>query len=159
MKPNWDEYFLNFLDIIAKRATCDRGYNSALIVDSDNQIVASGYVGSPSKMPECNEAGHDFYTMIYNGKETKHCRRTSHAEMNAIAQAAKRGVSTNNCKIYVKMVPCWECAKLLVTCGIKKIICQYDYQASESSKELFNKTEVELVIINKEEINYEKKTN
>jgi len=143
LRPDWDSYFLEFTKAIGKRATCDRGKSGALIVDQDRQIVSSGYVGSPTGMPHCDDIGHVF------SSDSKHCIATVHAEQNAIAQAAKRGVSTNKCTIYCTMTPCFECAKLIIQSGITRVYCEYDYHASELSKDLFKTTDVELVIKNK----------
>jgi dCMP deaminase len=50
-----------------------------------------------------------------------HCIRTTHAEANAIAQAAKNGVAVNQSEIYVTASPCYNCFKLIANAGIKKI--------------------------------------
>jgi len=156
-KPTWEEYFLSFLQIIGSRANCDRGYNAALIVDNDNQVVSTGYVGAPPGLPECNEVGHLLFSSInVDGKKTMHCKRTVHAEVNAIAQAAKRGVSTKNCTLYVKLFPCYDCAKLIISSGISKIVSLYDYHASEFSKNLFALKNIEYKIINNGVYLYEK---
>ena len=44
-----------------------------------------------------------------------------HAEMNAIAFAAKNGISTNGSEIYVTHSPCFHCAKVIIQSGIKKV--------------------------------------
>ena len=74
--------------------------------------------------------------------------------MNAIANAAKRGISIDNSILYCKMFPCYTCAKLLVNSGIKKVISEYDYQSSEKSKHLFKELGIPFKIINKETLKY-----
>jgi len=49
-------------------------------------------------------------------------KRTSHAEANAIVQAAKHGVSTDGATAYITASPCWTCFKLLASAGIKRIV-------------------------------------
>ena len=83
-RPEWDDYFMGFALAAARRATCDRQHVGAVIV-VDKQVVATGYNGSVRGMPHCHEVGHDM--------ESGHCVRTIHAEMNALAQAARRGVA------------------------------------------------------------------
>ena len=38
-RPSWDEYFLEVMHALAKRATCDRGRTACVIV-KDNQILS-----------------------------------------------------------------------------------------------------------------------
>jgi dCMP deaminase len=51
-----------------------------------------------------------------------------HAEMNAIMFAAKNGVSTNHCTLVVTHSPCFECAKMIVQCGIDKVYYDEPYR-------------------------------
>ena len=53
-----------------------------------------------------------------------HCIRTTHAEANAIVQAAKNGVKVDGSEIYVTASPCYNCFKLIANAGIK--IIYYD---------------------------------
>ncbi len=99
VRPSWDEYFMEITQSVAKRATCDRGRSGCVIVKG-KQILVSGYVGSPKGMPHCDEVGHQMKTMRHeDGSETKHCVRTTHAEQNAIAQAAKLGVAIDGANV------------------------------------------------------------
>ena len=63
VRPSWDEYFLEVMHSLAKRATCDRGRTACVIV-KDNQIIVSGYVGSPPGLPHCDEVGHLLKNLI-----------------------------------------------------------------------------------------------
>ena len=148
-KPTWDEYYLAFLPIIAARASCGRGRSGSIIVDKNNYPLATGYVGAPSGMADCDSSGHLF------DETGKHCVRTIHAEMNAIAAAARRGCSLEGATIYCKMFPCWECAKLIDQVGIVRVVAQYDYQASSRSKELFNNKHIAWTIYTPELASYE----
>ena len=96
VRPNWDEYFIDVVKAVAKRGTCNRGRTGCVIV-KDNQILATGYVGSPIGQPHCDDAGHLIErTKHLDGVERDHCVRTIHAEVNAIIQAAKHGISIDN---------------------------------------------------------------
>ena len=55
----------------------------------DNRIIAGGYNGSVAGEVHCIDEG----CLIEDG----HCIRTIHAEMNALLQCAKQGVSTERC--------------------------------------------------------------
>lgn len=144
VRPSWDEYFLEIADTVAKRATCDRGRSGCVIV-KDKQILVSGYVGSPSGMPHCDEVGHQMKKTIHeDGSITDHCVRTVHAEQNAICQAAKNGVSIEGATVYCRMTPCRTCAMLLINSGIKRVYCERKYHAGGESEEMFKKAGVEL---------------
>ena len=153
-RPGWDEYFLGIIQEVAKRATCDRGKSGCLIV-KDKRILATGYVGSPAGMPHCDEAGHMLRDVIApDGSMSKHCMRTIHAEQNAICQAARFGIPLEGAALYCKMEPCFTCAKMIVNCGIKRVICSGKYHAAAQSRDLFKNAKVELCLFSDKLICY-----
>lgn len=79
----------------------------------DRTIISTGFNGSISGAPHCDDVG----CML----ENDHCVATIHAEVNAILQAAKNGVSTAYTTIYVTANPCLACYRVLVNAGIKNI--------------------------------------
>jgi dCMP deaminase len=109
----WDLYFMKIARQVASRGTCHRKHVGCVIV-RDRTILATGYNGSIRGLPHCDEVGH----MMENG----HCTRTVHAEANAVAQAARNGVSLMGGELYVTASPCWTCFKLTVNSGIRRII-------------------------------------
>ncbi len=113
MRKSWDAYFMDIAREVATRATCDRKQVGCVLV-KEKYIIATGYNGSVSGLPHCDEVGH----MMVNG----HCERTSHAEANAIVQAAKHGIATDGATSYITASPCWTCFKLLAGAGIKRIV-------------------------------------
>jgi len=147
VRPSWDEYFIGLMQEVAKRATCDRGKSGSLIV-RDNRILSTGYVGSPPGLPHCDEAGHLMKKMVdEDGTVREHCVRTIHAEQNAILQAAKYGPSIEGATIYCKMEPCRVCAMMIISTGIKRVVCMRKYHAAQESREMFKKSGVELVVL------------
>lgn len=153
-RPNWDEYFLEMVDFVGRRGTCDRGQAGAIIV-KDKRILATGYVGSPIGLPHCDEAGHEMYTVTQeDGTQSRHCIRTAHAELNAIANAARFGVAIDGSVLYCKMFPCYVCAKTIINSGVKKVVAMKDYHASKRSKEIFKDARVEFKILNKDTETY-----
>jgi dCMP deaminase len=112
-RASWDEYFMKIALQAATRATCDRKHVGAVIV-RDKTILSTGYNGSIRGLAHCDDVGH----MMDNG----HCVATVHAEANAIIQAAKNGTAINGADIYVTASPCWNCFKLIVNSGIKRIV-------------------------------------
>jgi dCMP deaminase len=149
-RPTWDEYFFGILDAVAKRATCDRGKCAAVIV-RDNVILATGYVGSPRGLPQCDEVGHLLEKTLHDdGVERMHCVRTIHAEQNAILQAANNGVALKGAKIYVKLAPCPVCANMLINAGIKEVVCMKGYQSGARGQELFKQAGIKVSVVNPE---------
>lgn len=146
-RPNWDEYFTEISNAVAKRATCDRG-RSGCVIAKDKQILVTGYVGSPLGLPHCDEVGHQIKSVTHeDGSTTQHCLRTTHAEQNAICQAAKLGISIDGSTIYTKMTPCGVCAKIIINAGIKKVVCQKKYHTGKESEEMFKTAGIELVTL------------
>lgn len=144
VRPSWDEYFLEIANTVAKRATCDRGRSGCVIV-RDKQILVTGYVGSPTGMPHCDDVGHQIKKTVHeDGTETQHCVRTVHAEQNAICQSAKLGISLEGATVYCRMTPCRVCAMLLINSGIKRVYCERKYHAGAESEEMFKKAGIKL---------------
>ena len=143
MRPSWDEYFMSIVDLVKTRSTCLRRQVGALIV-KDKRILASGYNGAPVGCKHCAEVG-----CIRNelnrpsGQRHEICRAT-HAEQNAIAQAAYSGTSIKNATMYVTTQPCVLCAKLCIIAGISKIIFKGDYP-DELSMELLQEAGVRVL--------------
>ena len=120
MRKTWPLYFMDIAKVTSTRATCPRRSVGCLIV-KDRQILATGYNGSLPGMPHCTDKG----CMMIDG----HCIQTVHAELNAIAQAAKVGISLEGSTAYVTTRPCFSCFKALVSSGIKEIYYQETYEA------------------------------
>ncbi|MEA3476880.1 MAG: cytidine/deoxycytidylate deaminase family protein [Bacteroidota bacterium] len=142
IRPTWDEYFMDLANSAARRATCDRGRSGCVIV-RDKQVLVTGYVGSPRGLQHCDDIGHLFKKVYHeDGKVTKHCVRTVHAEQNAICQAARRGIGLDKGTLYCRMTPCRTCAMLIINCGIERVVCEKKYHAGDESEELFKEAGV-----------------
>ena len=144
VRPSWDEYFITITREVAKRSTCLRAKVGAVMV-RDRSILATGYNGAPAGMPHCLEAG----CLIYESKtpagdNEENCFRTIHAEINAIAQAARNGMRIEGADIYVTHTPCIHCFKVLVNTGIRRVFYEQSYKA-ETIEELRERSAIELV--------------
>lgn len=127
-RPTWHQYFMTITRQVAERSTCKRAKVGAVIV-RDKNILATGYNGAPSGMPHCLDLGCLIYeSKTPNGETEENCFRTIHAEMNAIAQAAKNGSSIKDASIYITHTPCIHCLKVLVNTGIKQIYYEAPYK-------------------------------
>ena len=143
VRPSWDEYFMELARAAAKRATCDRG-RSGCVIERNNQILVTGYVGSPKGLPHCDDVGHQMKTLTNeDGSQSQHCVRTAHAEQNAIVQAAKLGIAIDGGTLYCKMTPCAVCAKMIINSGIIRVVCEKKYHAGEESESLFREARVQ----------------
>ena len=117
-RPTWHAYFMGIAEAVAARASCPRATCGAVVVDGRNRIVSTGYNGAPPGEPDCLEVGCDM--------EGDHCQRALHAEVNAVAHAARSGASVAGCRVYIYRVnsgsvgegPCRECLKVLTAAGV-----------------------------------------
>lgn len=156
VRPSWDEYFIRIVNEVASRGTCDRG-RTGCVITRNNRILCTGYVGAPAGLPHCDEAGHLIHTVTNeDGSVSQHCIRTAHAEQNALMQAAKNGVSVDGATMYMKMEPCFACAKMIINAGIKRVVCQKRYHRANLSREFFKQAGVELVVLEDEVVKYDK---
>ena len=151
-RPTWDEYYINMLDAVSLRSTCDRG-KCAAIITKDNHILSTGYAGSPPGSPHCDEAGHMLKKVTHgDGTTTEHCKRTIHAEKNAIFHC---NVSMGGATIYIKMEPCYDCAMAISAVGIKRVVCAKRYHKAEESRELLQMANIVIITLSHDEEEYE----
>lgn len=122
-----DEYFLAISNIVAARATCERLWAGCVIVQ-DGEIVATGYNGAPSGLPECDEVGH---LMVAGEDGRPHCKRTIHAELNALYQAKKKVRNLYGATAYINATPCEICLSELLKWGVKRIVCGSLYRSED----------------------------
>ncbi len=139
----WHQYFMTITQQVAERSTCNRAKVGAVIV-RDRNILATGYNGAPAGMPHCTDAG----CLIYEsktpyGEVEQNCFRTIHAEINAIAQAAKNGSIIRDSSIYVTHTPCIHCLKVLVNTGIRNVYYEKPYKL-HTLEEILRATQVHM---------------
>ena len=118
-----DETLIRVAVVLSNRGTCLRAKVGA-IISKDGRIISTGYVGSPRGLPHCTDVGCDISE--YSG-----CVRTVHAEANAIAFAARYGISTEGAELHCTHSPCGQCAKLLINAGIVRIVYEMEYRDSK----------------------------
>ena len=134
-RPSWDQYFMNIARLASTRSTCLRRQVGAVIV-KDKKILATGYNGAPSGLKHCLDIGCLREKLgIPSGERHELCRAT-HAEQNAIVQAATFGISIKDSIIYSTAHPCILCSKLLINAGIKRIIIEDSYPDEMSRRML-----------------------
>ena len=122
-RPSWEEYFKNIVNITATRSPCDRLHVGCLLV-KDNRIISQGYNGF---LP-----GVKHESIVENNHE----QATVHAEQNAVADCAKRGVCCDNSIAYITHYPCINCFKIIASSGIKEIKYINDYKNDKNVSKL-----------------------
>lgn len=133
-KGKWSNRFLELAKLISSWSKDPSTQVGAVIVDQDRQVVATGYNGFPRRMVDDSRL-HD--------RETKY-KFIVHGELNALAQAAKRGISVEGCTLYTTpLPPCVNCAKFIVQAGITQVVSTFDgmperwYDSCQEALDLF----------------------
>lgn len=119
-RPSWDEYFMQMAHLVATRSTCPRRHVGAVVV-KDKHVLSGGYNGSLPGQPHCDDIG--CMTQGASG-----CLRTIHAEINAVAQAARHGINLSGSTIYVTTSPCMSCFKSIIAAGIIEVVYDNEYR-------------------------------
>jgi dCMP deaminase len=143
-----DGVFLIVAQTIGTLGTCDRARVGAVLV-REGRCVSWGYNGAPPGMPHCKENDHG-WSGFTNGElmdrgfdptdpwidaiQREGCRNVTHAEANAISFAARQGISTDECTLYVERTPCLECARLIIAAGIIRVVCAVPYRDLSGEK-------------------------
>lgn len=136
-RPDWDNYFLDIVELVSKRSTCIRRAVGAGLV-RDKRILATGYNGAPSKLQHCLDIGCLREQLKVPSGERHELCRGLHAEQNAIIQAALHGVNTKGSTLYCTNHPCVICAKMIINAGIVRIVIRdgyHDYLAAQMLQE------------------------
>ena len=146
----WIDRYMNLTKEISKWSSCLRRQVGAIIT-VDRRIVATGYNGAPSGIMSCKERNQCMRESVNSGEKLDECLAV-HAEQNAIAQAAKMGISINNGELYVTTFPCVNCMKQIIASGITRIYYEENYN-SPLSYTLAKEANID--IINVKENKYE----
>lgn len=134
-RPSWNLYFMSIALLLSARSSCERLHVGCVLVsgkENKHRIIAAGYNGFLAGLP------HE--SIVRDGHE----QATVHAEQNALADAARRGVTTQDAIAYVTHFPCINCAKMLLAAGIKKCYYYKDYHNDNLVVHLFESANVGL---------------
>jgi dCMP deaminase len=130
--------------VVSTRSTCNSRPSGAVIV-KDNHILATGYNGAMPGAPHCidqppfEDGGAYCFRRdmgIPDVDKYNFCR-ASHAEANAIAQAARLGTSIADSTLYVTLAPCYTCLKLLATARVKAVYYELAYESKTPERDRF----------------------
>ena len=144
-----DQTYMDMASVLALLSHAQRKKVGCLVV-KDTQIIAEGYNGTPCGFNnECEYTDH--VDEMYTKPEVLH------AESNAITKLARSTNSSSGSTLYVTLAPCFECAKLIIQAGIKRVVFRDKYKKNGLS--LLNKAGVEVNQLHLKEINDEKSIN
>ena len=132
MRLSIDNYLWKLAFSVAERSTCDR-FKAGCVVVKGGVIVATGYNGSVDGEPHCDVAGHKMIAVGRKnfGEIEEHCIRTIHAEINAIINAAKVGISLKGCNWYLNGMPCKPCSMAIARLRPNRIFFPPDIYPAE----------------------------
>lgn len=133
----WDMRFIRLANYISNWSKDPSTKVGAVITDSKNRIIGTGYNGFPRGVYDQPER--------YDDKDTKH-GMVVHAELNAILNAVK---SVSGCTIYVSpLFTCGECAKAIIQSGIKKVVAYKNrYEPDSHAAKMYEEASIEVILI------------
>lgn len=139
-----DKQLMQIAWMVGESSTCDRGSVGAVIV-REGRCIAWGYNGSPPGMTHCSENNHGWVGHGDVDVDKLGCRNATHAEANAIAFAARQGISTAYCALYVTHHPCLTCSRLIIASGITSVHFQVNHpRDQDEAKDLLLKCGITL---------------
>ena len=148
MCRNFDKSYLRIAVEVSKRSYAVRHKVGSVIV-KDNQIISDGFNGTPHGFDNCCETevkcdgvcGNSkiCQTYKYNCNECPHYYLVTkpevlHAETNAITKLARSTQSSDGATLYVTLSPCFDCAKLIIQSGIKRVVYIEKYRSDDGLK-------------------------
>ncbi len=142
-RPSWDDYFMGIAKIVASRSNCIKRHVAAVII-KDKRIVSTGYNGTPRGCKNCDENGCPrCNSFADSGTKLDECF-CSHAEENAICQAAYHGISIKDGTIYITYSPCLTCTRMIINSGLKEVIYNENYPLGQSAIKLLQEAGVKI---------------
>ncbi|HIL25928.1 MAG TPA: dCMP deaminase family protein [Nitrospinaceae bacterium] len=137
-RPTADEYFMAMAMLVATRSTCTRRQVGCVLIDSNNNILATGYNGVVRGQPHCNEGHPCPGAYSASGKDLDLCYAI-HAEQNALIQCKDL---TKVYACFCTTAPCVMCTKLFLNTTLTRMIYVESYPQSNISKSISKKTTI-----------------
>ena len=124
--------FMAIAERLSWLCTCDRKSVGAVII-RNGRCISWGFNGAPPGLPHCSENDHGYSDLEGRIVQPRYsgdwgCRNATHAEANALAAAARQGISTDEATLYVTVSPCDTCSRLLIAAGIQRVFYQEEYR-------------------------------
>ena len=141
----WDKRFMEVADLVASWSSCfQENRQVGAVIARNKRILTTGYNGASSGVKSCKERGVCLRRELNIPSGTRHevCYAT-HAEQNAIIQAARMGLSVEGATLYCTHQPCVICAKMIINSGISRIVYREGYP-DEFSLQLLGEAGVQI---------------
>lgn len=142
----WDKRFMEVCELVSTWSSCfQENRKIGAVIVRDKRILTTGYNGASAGIESCKEKG---YCMrkeagVESGTRQEFCYAT-HAEQNALIQAARMGIPVEGATLYCTHQPCSICAKLIINAGITRIVFKHGYP-DDFSLSLLNEANVSIV--------------
>lgn len=134
-RPDWDTYFMDIAHVVARRGNCIRRKVAAVIV-KDERVISTGYNGTPRGVQNCFDGGcRRCASDAVSGADLDECI-CSHAEENAVAQAAYHGIAVAQATLYCTLSPCLTCARMIINAGIMEVVYEDAYEFNAQTRKL-----------------------
>ena len=165
---NKHKLFADMASLVAGQSTCCRMQVGAVLV-KEGRVISIGFNGVPAGQKHCEDHFKEVYERDFAAKyascedflKTKDFydihgefsnNNELHAEQNAILFAAKNGIATQGADLYITDSPCINCAKIIITAGIKKVLFRKLYDRSREGVDFLNQNGLECRRLTEEEL-------
>lgn len=110
MDLEWVDYFRKIAEVVKEKSKDKNTKIGSVIIGKSNEIVSTGYNSFPRGIDDNVESRQERPEKYY---------WFEHSERNAIYNAARIGVSTNECTMFLSCgIPCADCARAIINSGI-----------------------------------------
>lgn len=108
---NWVRYLMGFAEHAAKKSK-DSTQVGAALVGPDKDLRLCAYNGPPRGVRDLATRRERPLKYLF----------AAHAEANLIAFAAREGIRTAGCTVFVTHHPCSACARTLIQAGVQSVV-------------------------------------
>lgn len=133
---------MGFAEHAAKKSK-DSTQVGAALVGPEREVRLTAYNGPPKGVRDLEERRERPTKYLY----------ASHAEANLVAFAAREGIRTKGCTVYVTHHPCSSCARTLIQAGVAKVVVgngttSMPQEEFDTAKVMFNEAGVLVTVKN-----------
>lgn len=127
-----------YIEIAKEISLCSKAKRAKVgaILVKDGTIIAMGYNGTPTGFNNTCEVDNVTKSEVI------------HAESNAIVKCATSTISSEGSTLYCTMLPCFDCAKLIIQAKIKRVVYHLEYR-KQNGKNLLNKAGISCIKLEK----------
>jgi dCMP deaminase len=109
---NWPAYLMGFARHAATKSKDSTKVGAVLVAQDGRTVILTAYNGPPAGVQDLADRRERPQKYLFS----------SHGESNLIAFAAREGIRTAGCSVYVTHHPCSSCARSLIQAGIRCVV-------------------------------------